>query len=134
MRAYATHPSSEKHVFHVRNLHTGHLAKAFALRETPSGLGAQSKAKSNSKARDSSRPKAKGKSANPSKIKPVAVSTNARTSGGRKAPTLGNHDKVTAESRMREAVRAQSRLARQGGAGEFQLPIGSALETLAGRK
>ncbi|EJU04069.1 DEAD-domain-containing protein, partial [Dacryopinax primogenitus] len=35
IRAYATHPSEEKHIFHVRNLHLGHLAKSFALREAP---------------------------------------------------------------------------------------------------
>ncbi|KAG8791677.1 ATP-dependent RNA helicase dbp7, partial [Serendipita sp. 399] len=39
LRAYATHPSDEKHIFHVRNLHSGHLAKAFALREAPSVIG-----------------------------------------------------------------------------------------------
>ncbi|KZT54233.1 DEAD-domain-containing protein, partial [Calocera cornea HHB12733] len=38
IRAYATHPSEEKHLFHVRNLHLGHLAKSFALREAPSNL------------------------------------------------------------------------------------------------
>ncbi|KAJ2853360.1 ATP-dependent RNA helicase dbp7, partial [Coemansia erecta] len=36
IRAYATHISAERHIFHVRHLHFGHLAKAFALRETPS--------------------------------------------------------------------------------------------------
>lgn len=35
IRAYATHPASEKDVFHVNHLHLGHLAKAFALREAP---------------------------------------------------------------------------------------------------
>ncbi|KAJ2861278.1 ATP-dependent RNA helicase dbp7, partial [Coemansia asiatica] len=35
IRAYATHSAAEKHIFHVRFLHFGHLAKAFALRETP---------------------------------------------------------------------------------------------------
>ncbi|KAG1884461.1 hypothetical protein F4604DRAFT_1919670 [Suillus subluteus] len=35
MRVYATHPSNEKYVFHVRHIHIGHLAKAFALREAP---------------------------------------------------------------------------------------------------
>jgi ATP-dependent RNA helicase DDX31/DBP7 len=45
LRAYATHPSNEKHIFHVKNLHTGHLAKAFALRETPSGIGSLSNLK-----------------------------------------------------------------------------------------
>jgi len=38
IRAYATHPTAEKHIFHVRNLHLGHLAKAFALREAPSEI------------------------------------------------------------------------------------------------
>ncbi|KAK0504751.1 DEAD-domain-containing protein [Armillaria luteobubalina] len=38
MRAYATHPSSEKHIFHVRHLHIGHLAKAFALRDAPKAI------------------------------------------------------------------------------------------------
>jgi ATP-dependent RNA helicase DDX31/DBP7 len=35
VRAYATHTASEKHIFHVRFLHLGHLAKSFALREAP---------------------------------------------------------------------------------------------------
>ncbi|KAJ1724860.1 ATP-dependent RNA helicase dbp7 [Coemansia erecta] len=35
IRAYATHGAAEKRIFHVRFLHFGHLAKAFALRETP---------------------------------------------------------------------------------------------------
>ncbi|CAH1756813.1 9153_t:CDS:2 [Entrophospora sp. SA101] len=38
VRAYATHPSSEKHIFHPRNLHLGHIAKSFALREAPSNI------------------------------------------------------------------------------------------------
>jgi len=38
IRAYATHPSDEKHLFHVRNLHLGHLAKSFALRDAPSNM------------------------------------------------------------------------------------------------
>ncbi|CAH7686134.1 ATP-dependent RNA helicase dbp7 [Phakopsora pachyrhizi] len=35
IRAYATHPSEEKRFFHVKNLHLGHLAKSFGLREAP---------------------------------------------------------------------------------------------------
>ncbi|TIA90981.1 hypothetical protein E3P99_01338 [Wallemia hederae] len=35
IRAYATHPLEERKYFHVKLLHLGHLAKAFALRETP---------------------------------------------------------------------------------------------------
>ena len=39
LRAYATHPSDEKYIFHFRQLYLGHLAKAFALRDTPSTIG-----------------------------------------------------------------------------------------------
>lgn len=35
IRAYATHPANDKAVFNVNQLHLGHLAKAFALREAP---------------------------------------------------------------------------------------------------
>jgi ATP-dependent RNA helicase DDX31/DBP7 len=45
VRAYATHPSGEKAIFHVKNLHLGHLAKAFGLREAPAGIGAGSNQK-----------------------------------------------------------------------------------------
>ena len=38
MRAYATHPSNEKHIFHIRHLHLGHLAKSFALRDAPTSV------------------------------------------------------------------------------------------------
>lgn len=48
MRAYATHPSDEKHIFHIKHLHLGHLAKAFALRDTPASV-ASAKAKTNQK-------------------------------------------------------------------------------------
>lgn len=45
VRAYATHPSNEKEIFHVKNLHLGHLAKAFGLREAPAGIGGVPKQK-----------------------------------------------------------------------------------------
>ncbi|KAI3624381.1 DBP7 [Malassezia furfur] len=35
IRAYTTHPTEDKGVFNVNQLHLGHLAKAFALREAP---------------------------------------------------------------------------------------------------
>lgn len=43
IRAYATHPSTEKDLFHVKFLHLGHLAKSFALRETPDEIKAKFK-------------------------------------------------------------------------------------------
>ena len=41
VRAYATHTSSERHIFHIRKLHLGHLAKGFGLKAAPSALCAK---------------------------------------------------------------------------------------------
>ncbi|XP_048777011.1 probable ATP-dependent RNA helicase DDX31 [Ostrea edulis] len=38
VRAYATYPSSMKTIFHIKNLHLGHLAKSFGLRDAPSNI------------------------------------------------------------------------------------------------
>jgi len=38
VRAYATHVAAERAYFDIKQLHLGHLAKAFALRERPSGM------------------------------------------------------------------------------------------------
>ena len=43
IRAYATHPANEKALFNVHQLHLGHLAKAFALREAPNTVQKTSK-------------------------------------------------------------------------------------------
>ncbi|XP_053381273.1 probable ATP-dependent RNA helicase DDX31 isoform X2 [Mercenaria mercenaria] len=39
IRAYATYPHNLKSVFQIRNLHLGHTAKTFGLREAPSHIG-----------------------------------------------------------------------------------------------
>lgn len=39
VRAYATHASAEKHIFHVKRLHLGHLAATFGLAQPPTALG-----------------------------------------------------------------------------------------------
>ncbi|PVU98720.1 hypothetical protein BB559_001326 [Furculomyces boomerangus] len=43
VRAYATHSPSEKHIFHIKNLHLGHYAKSFALREPPKSINVGNK-------------------------------------------------------------------------------------------
>ena len=42
LRAYSTHPSEEKSIFHIKRLHSGHLAKAFGLKDAPRKLSAKS--------------------------------------------------------------------------------------------
>ncbi|KAG1847929.1 P-loop containing nucleoside triphosphate hydrolase protein [Suillus subluteus] len=79
-RAYATHPSNEKHIFHVRHLHIGHLAKAFALREAPNTITDH-----------------KNKISNVSKGR-----------GSCPAKSTAQHDIGDAEQRMQDAVRAQA--------------------------
>lgn len=38
IRAYATHVANERHIFNMQELHLGHLAKAFALRDKPGSI------------------------------------------------------------------------------------------------
>ncbi|KAH0563389.1 hypothetical protein GP486_002049 [Trichoglossum hirsutum] len=38
VRAYATHVAAERNIFDIKNLHLGHLAKAFALRDKPGSI------------------------------------------------------------------------------------------------
>ncbi|KAI0344702.1 DEAD-domain-containing protein [Trametopsis cervina] len=129
IRAYATHPSDEKHMFHVRHLHLGHLAKAFALREAPSvtgggGAGGAKKLK----------PKPKGKSA-PSKV-PTGAQPHRKAIRERAGDDVEDHDVQDAERRMEQVVRAQGRLTKKGGKmvssgiSEFQVAGGDALARL----
>uniref|UniRef100_A0A8C0U6Y8 ATP-dependent RNA helicase n=1 Tax=Cyanistes caeruleus TaxID=156563 RepID=A0A8C0U6Y8_CYACU len=43
--AYTTYPSKLKHIFHIKSLHLGHVAKSFGLRDPPQNLTAGSKRK-----------------------------------------------------------------------------------------
>lgn len=38
IRAYSTHVAAERHIFDMKELHLGHLAKAFALRDRPGSI------------------------------------------------------------------------------------------------
>ncbi|KAG8881735.1 ATP-dependent RNA helicase dbp7 [Tulasnella sp. 331] len=132
MRAYATHPSDEKHIFHVRNLHIGHLAKAFALRDAPSNVKNRSVMSSDSRVG-----KIKNNRMMGSRDRKVS---NRRASGNsddddddddtrRKMNDIGE--------RMKDVVRAQGRLTKKdgkfvsgGGADEFQVAGTAALKRL----
>ncbi|KAM4647661.1 ATP-dependent DNA helicase DDX31 isoform 4-T4 [Amazona ochrocephala] len=49
--AYTTYPRNLKHIFHIRSLHLGHLAKSFGLRDAPKNLTAFPAAGSKKKAK-----------------------------------------------------------------------------------
>jgi ATP-dependent RNA helicase DDX31/DBP7 len=115
MRAYSTHSSDEKHIFHIRHLHLGHLAKAFALRDAPTAVTSGGR---------------KG-------VKPGTKTTDERARNKKRLTAKGESDhNNTAESRMQTAVRSQGRLTKKGGimlssgSSEFQIAGGSSLEKL----
>ena len=123
MRAYATHPTDEKGMFHVRNLHIGHLAKSFALRDAPTSIT------------DSPRKRAHAKRARPAPRKPAARTAGSGT--GARLREMDMSDRTgDAERRMTEVVRAQGRMSKKGGrmissgTDEFQIASGAALEKL----
>ncbi|KAH9979860.1 P-loop containing nucleoside triphosphate hydrolase protein [Lactifluus volemus] len=92
LRAYATHPSDEKHIFHIRHLHLGHLAKSFALREAPSTVSGHG---------------GKGHSTTNSKRQIRKPRKRDRDNDG--------EDEPDSERRMRAAVRNQGRLIKEPG-------------------
>jgi len=60
VRAYATHRGAERHIFDIKRLHLGHLAKSLALRETPSAVvSTQAKVAKLAAARQEEKKKAK---------------------------------------------------------------------------
>lgn len=63
IRAYATYPRELKHIFHIRLLHLGHMAKSFGLRDAPKNLcaSAMKKKKANLKRPDLQRKKTQSK-------------------------------------------------------------------------
>ncbi|CDO75346.1 hypothetical protein BN946_scf184966.g14 [Trametes cinnabarina] len=129
MRAYATHPSDEKHIFHIRHLHLGHLAKAFALREAPTAVTSK-----NAKA---SKIKGKHKGSASRSATADAKPKRKRARGG--GASDDEQDVAEAEKRMEQVVRAQGRLTKKGGkmvssgTSEFQIAGGYDLERLVNR-
>ena len=111
LRAYATHPADEKHIFHVKNLHTGHLAKAFALRDAPSNMhSAKAKAKAHKK-----------------------------LPGRRLEDGSSGEGTSKVEQKMKEVVRAQGRLTKKAGqsasagVGEYQIADIKSLERMVAK-
>ncbi|KAG1867305.1 hypothetical protein DFJ58DRAFT_131025 [Suillus subalutaceus] len=108
MRVYTTHPSNEKHVFYVRHIYIGHLAKAFALREAPKTItNGKNKLTSASKGR-----------------------------GSRPAKPTKQHDAGSVEHWMQNIVRVQGWLSKKtgkmvsSGTDKFQIASGTALDLL----
>lgn len=112
VRAYATHVAAERGYFDIKQLHLGHLAKAFALRERPSGMkvpGLRTGA-----GRDSAKSAAKSRGASTSANKAAPV--------GKAEIERPEVDASEEAAKMRKAVRAREKFMRQAGmADEFNL-------------
>jgi ATP-dependent RNA helicase DDX31/DBP7 len=110
VRAYATHVAAERGYFDIKQLHLGHLAKAFALRERPSGMkvpGLRTGA-----GRDSIKSAPKARRAEASEKK-AAASGKA---------DIEKVDASEEAAKMRKAVRAREKFMRHAGmADEFNL-------------
>ncbi|KAG8979485.1 hypothetical protein FRC05_008474 [Tulasnella sp. 425] len=140
MRAYATHPSNEKHIFHVRNLHIGHLAKAFALREAPSNIKGTPSQSSASGPKQAVAPQTERMKA---KAKYIPGNSKDATGANSIAPRASkvkerSKKKLTVAERMQVVMKTQGKLTKKdghivsgGGADEFQVAGADALERLA---
>jgi ATP-dependent RNA helicase DDX31/DBP7 len=114
VRAYATHVADERKYFDIKSLHLGHLAKAFALRERPSGMKAPGL-----------RTGAGRGDRTPAKIRGGAKADAPKSgSAAKKATDLDLPDAKDTEeaAKMRKAVRAREKFMRHAGmADEFNL-------------
>jgi ATP-dependent RNA helicase DDX31/DBP7 len=111
IRAYATHVADERIYFDIKQLHLGHLAKAFALRERPSGMKAPG-LRTGAGRNDRTPAKARG-----------AAKDAAKGASTRKAVELDQPEAQGEDAaKMRKAVRAREKFMRHAGmADEFNL-------------
>ncbi|EFQ88958.1 hypothetical protein CFE70_008233 [Pyrenophora teres f. teres 0-1] len=116
IRAYATHVADERKYFDIKSLHLGHLAKAFALRERPSGMKVPGQ-----------RTGAGRSDRTPAKVRGGAkVDGASRKNEGPQKKVVDldlpeSHDTEEA-AKMRKAVRAREKFMRHAGmASEFNL-------------
>lgn len=123
-------------MFHIRLLHIGHLAKAFALREAPSNISNKSSKMAGSKTKTKTK-----NSRTPNRVT-LGKSTDLAVHGGQRRRRMGKDDDEehdeSAEARMKDMVRKQGRLSKKGGVmissgtSEFQITGGADLEKLVG--
>lgn len=110
VRAYATHVAAERGYFDIKQLHLGHLAKAFALRERPSGMKVPGL-----------RTGAGRESTKPAKVRGAATSEK-KAGSGKAEIDLSERNDTEEAAKMRKAVRAREKFMRAAGmADEFNL-------------
>ena len=117
IRAYATHPAAEKHLFNLKAVHLGHLAKSFGMREAPGHhLASSNGGPARKKART-------GNSSAGGFDDGSGSGSGGGFEVGRRRKTLD------AEARMRKLMRGPQ----ANGGGEFQIAGAGELEGLVSR-
>ncbi|KAL2407936.1 ATP-dependent RNA helicase DBP7 [Exophiala dermatitidis] len=122
VRAYATHVAAERKWFDIKDLHLGHLAKAFGLRDPPGrvnvvgqrggGGGSGRRAASGSTSQQAQNKHRGGK----------GESGTATTTGGKRDADLDDTgDADEAARKMREKIRKNKLMMMGGGADEFNI-------------
>lgn len=103
IRAYATHVSAEREFFDIKQLHLGHLAKAFALRDPPGRIDVP------------------GMRTTAGSVKKERTKAGAGQEGEKKGKADVVDLPVNDTEDARRKMRAKMRLMEKSGAGEFNL-------------
>ncbi|CAI6332508.1 unnamed protein product [Periconia digitata] len=117
VRAYATHVAAERGYFDIKQLHLGHLAKAFALRERPSGMKVPGLRTGTG--REDKRPAKIRGAATAEKKAAAAAGEGGKADLREDVKELDDSEEA---KKMRKAVRAREKFMRHAGmAAEFNL-------------
>lgn len=114
IRAYATHVAAERNMFNIKELHLGHLAKAFALRDRPSKINVPGLRQSKDDTKKEFKADRRG-SGKPSGGNATEIKKRKAADGDDDVPRETNND--DAARRMRAKMRALT----GAGADEFNL-------------
>ncbi|KAF2767583.1 DEAD-domain-containing protein [Teratosphaeria nubilosa] len=113
IRAYATHVAAERSIFNIKELHLGHLAKAFGLRDKPGAIRVPGLRPGKESA---------GKTKHERKAQAGKKADAATVSGGKRSNKFDEEDFETSVADAEAARRKMQALSKKmGGVGEFNL-------------
>ncbi|KUI63771.1 ATP-dependent RNA helicase dbp-7 [Cytospora mali] len=114
IRAYATHVKDERHIFDIQQLHLGHIAKSYGLREAPGGIGGGVQKRSH-----------KGKVGGGLARGPAGAGAGAAPAGGLKRKARGDSDDegggVSAVDEEAARKKMEQMLRKMNAASEFNI-------------
>lgn len=108
VRAYATHIAAERKWFDIKELHLGHLAKAFGLRDPPGRVNVIGQGRGSGGKKEVRRSMGNG-------------DTKGETGQDGRGNAEARTDQDEAAKKMRDKIRAQRKMMMGGGADEFNI-------------